>query len=157
MKDNEKLIIKRIVNSKENSVKELTELINETNNHEFRRELIFTLVDNFIDDSIISTLINLIKREDLKHYNGSIIFACNEYSPEDCKPYIELFIDIVINGDYEASWSSSSLILNFPAPYDVWETELLDKLLAKLKLSMSDDKNGNKEFIEVVLKMFEEE
>lgn len=155
MKDFNKLI-KRIVESKKKSVYELIELINKTDNHEFRRELIFTLIYNFKDDSIISTLISLIKREDLKHYNGIIIFACNEYSPEECKPYLELFIDIVINGDYEASWSSASLILDFPAPYDVWETEILDKLLAKLEIAISDDKNGNKEFIEAVLKVFKE-
>lgn len=155
MKDFNKLI-KRIVDSKKKSVYELIELINKTDNHEFRRELIFTLIYNFKDDSIISTLISLIKREDLKHYNGSIIFACNEYSPEECKPYLELFIDIVINGDYEASWSSASLILDFPAPYDVWETEILDKLLAKLEIAISDDKNGNKELIEAVLKVFKE-
>ena len=155
MKDFNKLI-KRIVDSKKKSVYELIELINKTDNHEFRRELIFTLIYNFKDDSIISTLISLIKREDLKHYNGSIIFACNEYSPEECKPHLELFIDIVINGDYEASWSSASLILDFPAPYDVWETEILDKLLAKLEIAISDDKNGNKEFIEAVLKVFKE-
>ena len=155
MKDFNKLI-KRIVESKKKSVYELIELINKTDNHEFRRELIFTLIYNFNDDSIISTLISLINREDLKHYNGSIIFACNEYSPEECKQYLELFIDIVINGDYEASWSSASLILDFPAPYDVWETEILDKLLAKLEIAISDDKNGNKEFIEAVLKVFKE-
>jgi hypothetical protein len=156
MKDYKELI-KGIVVSKNKSVSELIELINETNNHEFRRELIFTLVDNFKDDRITATLINLIKREDLKHYNGSIIFACNEYSTEECKPYLELFVEIVISGDYEASWGSACLILDLPGPYDVWETELLDKLLAKLKVAMNDDKNGNKEFIEAVLKMFEEE
>ncbi|TRX35948.1 hypothetical protein [Flavobacterium restrictum] len=146
----------RVVDSKKQSVSELIEFINATNNHESRRELIFTLIYNFKDDRIIATLVNLIKREDLKHYNGSIIYACEEYSSEECKPYLEMFVDIVIDGDYEASWGSASLILNFPAPYDVWETELLDKLLAKLKSAMNDDENGNKEFIEAVLKAFEE-
>jgi hypothetical protein len=67
-----------------------------------------------------------------------------------------LFIDIVINGDYEASWSSSGLILDFQEPYE-WEDTLLDELIIKLKVAMNDNKNGNKEFIEAVLKMFEEE
>jgi hypothetical protein len=155
MKDYMKFI-KEIVNSKEKAVYELIELINETNSHESRRELIFTLIDNFKDDRIVPTLINLIKREDLNHFNGSIIFACKEYSPEECKPYLELFTDIVINGDYEASWGSASLILDFPEPYDVWETDLLDRLLAKLKIAMKDGENKNKEFIEAVLKVFEE-
>lgn len=155
MKDYKELI-KRLVDKKKDSVHELIDLIDKTNNHETRRVLIFTLIDNFKDDRITSTLINLIKREDLKHYNGSIIFACNEYSPEECKPFLELFVDIV-SGDYEASMNSAGLIIDFPEPYDVWETKLLDKLLAKLKLAMDDDKNGNKEFIEAVLKLFESE
>ena len=154
--ENYKELIKEIVEGKNKSVSELIELINTTTDKEYRTELIFTLVENFKDDRIILTLINLIKREDLKHHNGSIIFACNEYSAEECKPYFELFIEIVINGDYEASWSSTSLILDFQEPYE-WENTLLDELLTKLKIAMNDDKNGNKEFIEAVLKMFEEE
>lgn len=42
MKDYKKLI-NAILNSKENCVSELIEIINKTNNHESRRELIFTL------------------------------------------------------------------------------------------------------------------
>ncbi len=154
--ENYKELIKEIVEGKNKSVSELIGLINTATDNEFRAELIFTLVDNFKDDRITLTLVNLIKRQDLKHHNGRIIFACNEYSADECKPYLELFIDIVINGDYEASWSSSGLILDFQEPYE-WEDTLLDELIIKLKVAMNDNKNGNKEFIEAVLKMFEEE
>lgn len=154
MEDYKKLI-KRIINHKNESVTELIELINKTNNHEFRRELIFTLIYNFKDNRITPVLINLIKREDLTHYNGSIIFACHEYNLDECKPYLELFIDIVINGDYEASWSSCSLILDFQEPYE-WEETLLAESKTKLQLALKT-KNGNKEFIEAILKILSED
>lgn len=152
--ENYKKLIKKIINYKNKSVAELLEAINKTSDHELRTNLVFTLIDNFKDDRITPALINLIKREDLIHYNGGIIFACNEYNPDECKPYLELFIDIVINGDYEASWSSCSLILDFQEPYE-WEETLLAELKTKLQLALKDE-NLNKEFIEAILKILDE-
>lgn len=149
------MLTEKIVKNKNASVSELIEAISKTSDHELRTNLIFTLIDNFKDDRITLTLINLIKREDLKHYNGSIIFACNEYNPDECKPYLDLFIDIVINGDYEASMNSAGLILDFQEPYE-WEEKLLTELKTKLQLALKIE-NGNREFIEAILKILSED
>jgi hypothetical protein len=60
--ENYKELIKEIVEGKNKSVSELIGLINTATDNEFRAELIFTLVDNFKDDRITLTLVNLIKR-----------------------------------------------------------------------------------------------
>jgi hypothetical protein len=149
------MLIEKIVENKNMMVAELLEAINKTNDHELRTNLVFILIDNFKDDRIILSLINLIKREDLKHHNGSLIFACNEYNSDECKPYLELFIDIIINGDYEASMNSAGLILDFQEPYE-WEEDLLNELKTKLQLAFKSDKK-NKEFIEAILKILSED
>jgi hypothetical protein len=152
--ENNKRFITDIVCDSKNKVNKLIDLINSTEDHKYRTELVFALIDNFKDDRIIPTLINLIKRESLKHYNSSIIFACNEYSPNECKDYLSLFVDIVINGDYEASMSASSLIFDFSEPYN-WDEKLLDNLAEKLKGALNYE-NENSEFIKAVLKVIEE-
>ena len=145
-------LIKQIIIDKNDRVSQLIQLIKNTDDHKYRNELIYTLVDNFKDKRIIPTLIDLIKKEDLKHYNASIIYACNEYSPYECKDHISLFVDTVINGDYEASMASAQLIIDFPEPYD-WEDDLLNRLENDLASSLDKD-NDNKEFIREVLKLF---
>ena len=83
-----------------------------------------------------------------------LIFACNEYSPEECKEYLETFVDIVINGDYEASMTSSQLIDDFPEPFE-WDDKLLDKVENDLKVALRKDSDNN-EFIQEVLRLFKQ-
>jgi len=149
-----KSLIRNILFNTKEMIGNIINEINSTKDHEYRKELIFLLVDHFKDDRIIPTLIHLIQRTDLQHYNGSFIFACNEYSPNECKKYLDLFVDLVIDGDYEASMSASALIHDFSEPYD-WDEKLLDKLAEKLRTALKT-KNQNREFIEVVLNIFKE-
>ncbi len=149
------ILIDEVLNQKNNDVIKIINLINQTNDNKLRSELVFTLIDNFKDKRIIPALIDLIKREDLKNHNASFVFACNEYSPEECKNRIDFFIDLVINGDYETSMASAQLILDFPEPYK-WSENLLDKLENKLRVSLEENIQ-NKEFIIDVLKMFSDD
>ncbi len=141
--------IKEDINS---LLKECLNLLVETNDDGIRNELALLIVNNFKSKEIIPTLISLIKRKDLKRKTGTLIFACNEYSPKECKEYLEFFVNIVIMGSYESSWSSAQLILDFPEPYYDWKDSLLNKLENKLLKALDDEKNKNKEFIEVVLR-----
>lgn len=128
-------------------VTELIECLRLNYDWSLSHKALFFLVDNFKDEKIIPALFEIALKDGINNVNGTIIFACQEYSPVECKPYFQTLTEIVINSNYEASWSASTLITNFPKPYDLWEPEIVKVVIVKLKDVSQDATHPNQEFI----------
>jgi HEAT repeat protein len=61
------------------------------------------------DPCFISTIIELLQDPKTLGNRGTLVFSLMEY---DCSEYVEVFIDGLINGNYEVRWVSSDLIEN---------------------------------------------
>lgn len=129
--------IDKIIDNKNNDVGKILTFLKTTEDH---------------DKRIIPCLMDLILRENHSHYNGTLLFACSEYSPNECKPYFEDLVNIVINGDYEAAMEAATIIYNFTEINDEWSDDFLDSIEKKLMNSLKQP-NDNEEYIRGVLSL----
>lgn len=114
---------------KNDLVNDLIRQLKATKKHDERFKLALFLVDNFKDKRIIPELIKLIKKPELKSHNADLVFACSEYS--DTQPYLNFFIDLVINEDFNVAWNAYYTIIGMKG-----------EILKKKSISILNKLNG---------------
>lgn len=81
-----------------------------SSNRDERRVFILQLVDEHQSPLIIPFLVEIIRKEDYETMDSTLIYACNEYSVIECLDYFNLFISIIIYGNFEAAWTAGLLV-----------------------------------------------
>lgn len=56
---------------------------------------------------VVPALVEQIKDERNNGYMGRFVFACDSF---DCSEYLELFVDLIINGSYEVSMTAEMVL-----------------------------------------------
>lgn len=88
-------------------------LINIRNAAEYsseRHELILNLIDNFESEKIIPFLVKQIKESDINELNNTLIFACHEYSIEECIEHFDLFLHLLMHSNFGVALYCDNLL-----------------------------------------------
>ena len=108
------------------------------------------LIENFRDERIVPTIMEVALSAEARHYNATLLFYCEEYGGDQPKQYINELIEVVINGEYEASMAAMSLIHSFLPPYP-WSDNDIDAIESKLKRALLEAPDDNRGHIESLL------
>lgn len=128
--------------------------LREENNPIFREKLLFFIIENFKGKNVLKKLVELIKSKKYITHEAILVYACGEYSLEECKLYMEFWVDLLIDREYHTAFNAVHIIQNLPEPFDYDDT-FLNKLKDKLKKALSfPNSNSKKNLIEDVIELF---
>lgn len=151
--DNEDVVIgslTELVCIKKEIISALLSLMQNTNSHKVRDKVALTIVDNFRDDKIIPTIIELIKKPELIEHNAKLVYACGEYS--DCRNFVEFFVDFVLNYDYHVAWNATNIILNMQCNFD---ENTVSRILQKIRTEKNSIDENKLDFVDDLISFFE--
>lgn len=115
-----------------------------------RHNLIIKLIDDYTSKEIIPFLFDLIKNEKIKDLDATLVFACGEYSIEECVPHFEQFVEIVIHSHYEAAMTASGVLNEMRDYYDKLGYSKIMEIRNKL-IGALNSTNENYELLQDVL------
>ncbi|WP_186755098.1 hypothetical protein [Echinicola salinicaeni] len=127
---------KEIIFQKNDLVKTLMEQIATTKEAAKKTLLITTLVNNFKDDRIFPWLQIQLKDQSLDHIHSFLVQSCAQYSLSQCKTALPFFVDLLIDGTYEASIAAAQLLLTIMDTFKLDQSTIED-LEKKLSLDLN--------------------
>ncbi|WP_367389887.1 hypothetical protein [Lewinella sp. LCG006] len=128
--------IQKIISTKSNLVTELLQNIAIEEDWAKIEQFTIALIDNFKDPRILPGLVEKINTLPFDEANAFLVYACGEYSLEDCKVFFDLWIELVAMGDFHTASNAGFILANLPEPFDFNERQL-DQAENKLMLALS--------------------
>lgn len=125
-----------IISTKSNLVTELLQKIAIEEDRAKIEQFTTALIDNFKDPRILPGLVEKINTLPIDEAHAFLVYACGEYSLEDCKVFFDLWIDLVAMGDFHTASNAGFILVNLPEPFDFSERQL-EQAENKLTLALS--------------------
>jgi len=112
--------IEKIVNQKNEIVASLIHRLKTTNDFYEGNQVALILIDHFRGKNIEDCLFELIKEPKWQRYNGTLLYALEEYTNNS--KYLYFLVDLILKNeklnDGEIFMGAYSMILNLQPPFD---------------------------------------
>ncbi|UCS91707.1 hypothetical protein KZP23_13220 [Echinicola marina] len=122
---------KEILLQKNDLVKQLMDQIAGAKDAVNKKILTTALINNFKDERIFPWLQIQLNDASLEYIHSFLVQACAQYSLSQCKTALPFFIDLLINGSYEATMATAQLLLTIMDTYKL-DPSTMENLEQKL-------------------------
>ncbi|MBZ9612845.1 hypothetical protein [Rheinheimera maricola] len=137
------------MNSGERAIDELLITLSSSEDIKLKHAIAKTLAD-LDEPRIVDHLVAEINKDVNQGYIGTFVFACETF---DCSKYLDLFLKLVVFGEYEVSMTSALVVENMSS---LSTPQITDGILF-LQNNLNEANNDNEEFIEEALAFLESE
>ncbi len=120
-----------------------------------KEKIILCLIDNFKDQMILPSIVDEIKLSPLSESHAFYLYACAEYSLEECENYFDLWIDIVCLGNFHSSVNAGIILVNLPEPFEFEEDQVVEAQKKLMEVFKKDASLDKKDIVQEVLNLFD--